>query len=92
MCMCSVGFCQKDASGQLWPEVPELSEQPRVGKSGLCPVLSNLRHLPRDCSLQLGNLLAGRWPEACIPHRGPVTIMTIFSLAVKSNWIKLGSI
>lgn len=42
--------------------------------------------------LHPGHVLTGLWLWACFPHRGPVPVITAFSLVAKSNWVKLGSI
>lgn len=74
---------QKGASGRSWPHTKAASEA--LEQVRLCPIPSNYLHLHPHRSSQLGSVLAGRRPAACIPHTGPITVITIFSVAVKSN-------
>lgn len=57
-----------------------------------CLSLSNHCRLHRPCSTRLRHVLTDLWLRARFPHRGPRPVITVFSLVVKSNWVKLGSI
>lgn len=54
--------------------------------------LFNHCHLHQSYSSRSRRVLTGLWRWAHFLHIGPVHVITVFSLVVKGNWVKPGSI